>query len=98
MSPSSSEQEGKRVRVKTGMGVGEESPVFSDLIGNFVVAKRKKKSLWPVEKLPMVALVLGGSVQGFSIFFSLSLSPLFLPFSCFKRGLWSALINKCFLL
>lgn len=67
------------MRGKTGMGVGEESPVLSDLIGNFVVAKRKKKSLWPVEKLPMVALVLGGSVQGFSIFFSLSLPLSFSP-------------------
>lgn len=66
------------MRGKTGMGVGEESPVLSDLIGNFVVAKRKKKSLWPVEKLPMVALVLGGSVQGFSIF-SLSLPLSFSP-------------------
>lgn len=73
------------MRGKTGVGVGEENPVLSDLIGNFVVAKRKKKSLWPVEKLPMVALVLGGSVQGFSVFFTLS-PPALSPLLLFQKG------------
>lgn len=97
-SPSSSEQEGKKVRGKTGMGVGEESPVLSDLIGNFVVAKRKKKISLASWETAYGCSCIGRVCSGFlNLLFSLS-PPLFLPFSCFKRGLWSALINKCFLL
>lgn len=76
------------MRGKTRGGGRGESPVLSDLIGNFVMTQKKKKKEerrrrkkkknppWPVEK---VAVVLGGSVQAFSIFFSPSLPLSFSP-------------------